>query len=357
MISVAVLVSDEEYAAGLEKYLSAQSSGNISFGVYTKEEGFEGFIGEHLPPVIVAEEGLRIDDKKIPCIRLLKKGGKSEEGEGIGMYRNLNSVAADITKEVIAFVGHEIDRDNEGKQRSISDSPQTKIIEKTDNLPEGYADGVVRRSVKGDLTQITCVCSPFGGVCSSTFAFALALYYSKGERTLFVSFDPFFDMSVENDINTAGGLGRLIYLLDQKNDLAIEKCTQRIGGLDYICGADHWTDICDMKKEHADRLIDLVNKESYKHLVLDTKLFGAASIPILRSAGKIWVPCRAGEQKGHKMQEWSRQLTAIGVDPAKVSCLEVPFDGLISNGCERGMLLKGKLGRFIEETEGKRYVR
>ena len=355
MISIAVLVSDEDYAAGLEKYLSAGSTGDISYGVYTHSGEFEGFLGEKDPQVVVLEEGTQVGNLKAPVIRLI---GEQPSGrcEGIGMYRSLEDVAKDITEEVAALLGKEIAGENGDSLLGDVDFEQG-IIDQNYSFSKKTADVDVGRSLKGVPSQITCVCSPFGGAYASTYAFALASYYSKGGRTLFVSFDPFFNVGSVLPGMEKGGLGRLIYLLDGEADSVIDRCKIKMGALDCICGSDHWTDICDMSRAHAEKLLDQINKKSYKHIVLDTKLFGAASIPLLRSSDRIWVPCPTGERESERINDWKRQLNSIGVDITNVVDIEIPYDGLIKSGCEYGMLLKGRLGRFIEETEGKRYVR
>ena len=357
MINIAVLVRDEEYAAGLEKYLSAGASGNISFGVYTQHDGFECYVREQEPSAVVLEEGFTVENQRIPCLRLVRKKS-GEEDESIEMYRSLESVAKDIINEVVALPVHKSgSEEGDASKPETNDSDMSGIDQCYAHM-KGIADESVGRVRVRGSTQIVCVCSPFGGTYSSTFAYALASYHSKGVRTLFVSFDPFFDATFGDEITVKGGLGKLIYYLDSGSESAVQRSVQRTGGLDCIFGADHWTDICDMRKEHAIKLTDLIHTEGYKSVIFDIKLFGAASIPLLRSAGKIWVPCPPGaHREKRRISEWKRQLQQIGIEEEKVSYIEVPFDELLHKGCEYAVLLKGRLGRFIEETEGRRYVR
>ena len=354
MISIAVLVSDEDYAAGLEKYLSADPGGEFSFGVYTERGCFERFVAEHEPVVTVVEEGLEIPETCDRAIRLVRRQ-TTGDADGIGMYRSLETVAKDIMKEAEAYGGHLSRQEECGASTPGALDPETgtgHIEEHT----ERFTDGPTRRMSASGAGQITCVCSPFGGTYTSTFAFALAYYHSKGSRTLFVSFDPFFWVNSGFETTTAGGLGKLIYLLDRGSERVIDRCSQRIGGLDCISGADHWTDICDMKKEHSEKLLDLIEKEGYKNVVFDIKLFGAACVPLLKSAGRILMPCPAAAPE-RTAPEWIRQLGRIGVDRERVTRIEIPYDALIEKGFDHGTILKGRLGRFIEETEGRRYVR
>ncbi|MCR5431884.1 MAG: hypothetical protein K6E95_04945 [Lachnospiraceae bacterium] len=356
MISFAVLVSDEDYAEGLEKYLSAKVSGDVKFGVYTRYESFEEFIREQKPQVLVVEDGLKAEQLQTPIIWLT--GNQESAGvKGIGMYRNLESVANDITEETKALIeqGYVKETDVGFISEMIDEKPSK--ADQNNDFSKKIADVDVRRSINGVPSQIICVCSPFGGTYASTYAYALASYYSKGARTLFVSLDPFFNPDPETFTRSRGGLGKFIYLLDASDNLAIEKCTQRIGALDCICGSDHWSDLFDITPEHIMKLIGLIQKEGYRYIVLDIKLFGAASVPLLKSADKIWVPCPTEWKESDRITEWKRQLSSIGVDLSGDSCITVPYDGLIKSGCENGMLLKGRLGRFIEEMEGKRYVR
>jgi len=356
MVGIAILVGDEDYAEGLERYLTADClSGDISFGIYTQIERFERFIKENKPNLIFAEEGFDTDEYGVPCV-WLTGGSVTKEDDTIGMYRSLDSVAKDIIRKVNVKFG-QVSRIEEG------DALMTEIFAAKDdsadhiNLKKDYSDDVAGCIRDESSARITSVCSPIGGVFSSTFAFALASYHSKGTRTLFVSFDPFFEVVGQSESDKKRGIGKLIYLLDSGRDYVIEKCTQRIGGLDCIFGADHWTDICDMKKEHATELLNLADREGYKNIIFDIKLFGAASIPLLKSSQKVMVPYRNPEILNSRIDEWKRQLALIGVGSEIVSCFEVPYDGLVSKGCEPLMLLKGRLGRFVEETEGMHYVR
>ena len=355
MISIAVLVSDEDYAAGLEKYLTADPRGEFSFGVYNERGGFERFVAEHEPVVTVVEEGLELPDNCIRSISLVK--GKTDgEADGISMYRSLETVAGDITREAEALMGHFSRQEERGVSRPGALNSEQAGTDRIEEHMGRFTGEPTRRASAPGIGQITCVCSPFGGTYTSTFAFALAYYHSKGTRTLFVSFDPFFWVSSGFEQTSAGGLGKLIYLLDGGSDRAIERCAGRVGGLDCISGADHWTDICDMKKEHAEKLIDLIEKQGYKNVVFDIKLFGSASVPLLNSAGRILVPSPAGRNE-RSVEEWIGQLGRVGIDRERVSRIAVPFDALIEKGFDQGTLLKGRLGRFIEETEGRRYVR
>ena len=355
MISIAVFVGDEDYAAGLEKYLSTEADEKFSYGVYTRREGFEKYVREYNPAVIVAEESYVTEEVTIPCIALTHKGDSAGQNE-VGMYKSLESVAKEIIDKITAILGIRTGNEERDASAPGENEPWQADID-PESCPAGTKDesaDMIRQCVDA---QITCICSPVGGIYASTFAYALALYHSKGSRTLFISYDPFFSLRIENLSEIKGGLGKLIYLLDRSCESAIDRCTQRVGGLDCICGADHWTDICDMKEEHAKRLLTLINKENYKNVVFDIKLFGAASVPLLGSSGRILVPCPQGGRDERIVSEWKRQLGAVGIDDRKVICIEVPYDSLVSKTTDSGMLLKGRLGRFIEETEGKRYVR
>ncbi|MCR5829343.1 MAG: hypothetical protein K6F93_03225 [Lachnospiraceae bacterium] len=355
MIGIAVLVSDVDYAEGLDRYLTAVLSSDISFGVYTQLESFESFLRESETRMIFVEEGYDTDKYELPCLRLIRSGVFKGD-DGIGMYRSLDSVAQDIMKRIEIEFGQGMRKEEWGASMLQITDPEGDSIDQTKTFTgfPGVTDGCL--SEESNL-KITGICSPIGGAFSSTFAFGLALYHSKGARTLFVSFDPFFETVIRNDNIPKNGIGKLIYLLDGERDYAIEKCTRRIGGLDCIIGADHWTDICDMKTEYATKLLTLAETEGYKNLILDIKLFGEASVPLLRSSQKILVPGKNASGEDKRIDEWKRQLYLIGIAPEKISCVEVPYDPLISKGCEPLMLLKGRLGRFVEETEGMRYVR
>ena len=211
MISIAVLVFDKDYAAGLEKYLSAGTWGDFLFGVYSNPEGFDRFVKERCADVIVAEEGCLDIEPEVPCVKLIRKRNALRD-EGIGMYRSLDLVAEDI-RDAAARFGHDF-RQKEGDALK----PEDHVSEETDagheNDPcERITDETAKRVANAGSAQITGVCSPLGGVYSSTFAFALAAYHSKGARTLFVSFDPFFDPVSKNSFKPLCANDFIIYKL------------------------------------------------------------------------------------------------------------------------------------------------
>ncbi len=355
MISIAVFVSDEDYAAGLEKYLSFGASGIISFGVYTESEAFKDFMNDCNPSVVVAEESFWTEGIAVPCITLVH-GRRSTGRNTVGMYQSLEVVASEIVDGVKALFGKGLGDEEQDSSIPLSreHEPEESDIKDSTAGCVGESFGMIYRCV---TSQIISVCSPIGGTYVSTFASALASYHSKGARTLFVSFDPFYNLRIDSPLEVKGGLGKLIYLLDRGCESVIDRCAQRVGGLDCICGGDHWTDICDISREHAEKLIALISSESYKNVIFDIKLFGAASVPLLRSSDRIIVPDCRGERSESIINDWERQLVSVGVDNRKVTRVVIPFDGMVSKNCEFGMLLKGRLGRFIEETEGRHYVR
>jgi len=211
--------------------------------------------------------------------------------------------------------------------------------------------------------RIICVCSPVGGSYASTFGLALADYLAIGSRTLYISLDPFFAYPGEEKSHTDKNLSDLMYYMEVAQGGVmdfIRRLSHHRGMLDYISGVSHWFDIVDMPKKNMHRLIDILNSDNtYANIVFDMGTAGAASLELLAGCKEVYLVTGKGVNAQKAVNEWKRQLlfSNHGEVTDKTKEFEVPYDELLDGEYSFETLLKGHLGRFIEEMEGLQYCR
>ena len=211
--------------------------------------------------------------------------------------------------------------------------------------------------------RIVSVCSPVGGSYASTFALALAGYYSIGGKTLFISFDPFFQYPGEDKNRADKNLTDLIYYMEVSVsglDEFVSRMAVRRGSLDYVSGVSHWFDISDMSRTKMRALMEsLNNTDRYENIVFDLRITGDAGIELLAGSKNIYVTKKPGAQAARAVEEWKRQIRFANFENIleKTREIEVPYDELLAGEYSFEVLLKGHLGQFIEEMEGLRYSR
>ncbi|MCR5684437.1 MAG: hypothetical protein K6G81_03330 [Lachnospiraceae bacterium] len=231
-----------------------------------------------------------------------------------------------------------------------------------------YYSSKQRRDEEADIPvvanrRIICVCSPVGGSFASTFALALAQYLSIGGRTLYISFDPFFAYPGEEKSHTDKNLSDLMYYMEvAKGGIMdfITRLAHHCGSLDYISGVSHWFDIVDMSKKNMHKLIDVLNSNDiYTNIVFDMGTAGSASMELLAGCEDVYLVTKKGINASKAVEEWKRQMLFTNhrdiVEKSKE--VEIPHDELLEGEYSFEVLLKGHLGRFIEETEGLKYCR
>ncbi len=206
-------------------------------------------------------------------------------------------------------------------------------------------------------TSVIGVCSPSGGSCKSTFALAMALKHAERENTLFLSFDPFFNIPGTEKEDRGQNLSDIIYFLKQSHDsihLKVKAVTRRKGNLDYILGVAHWIDLLELTPNDIQGLIDgIVSKLSYDAIIIDAGNFGITSMELLTHCDTVYVPnlCDGSLEK-EKEREWKRQLKFIGSEKllAKIQEVDVPIDeNLSSDNYSVETIEHGVVGNLIEE--------
>ena len=211
--------------------------------------------------------------------------------------------------------------------------------------------------------RIYSVCSPVGGSYSSTFALALAKYYSLQGKTLFITFDPFFILPETDKDPKNRDLTDLIFYLDEKEAYIpdfIREITIKHGNLECISGVSHWFDLYDLSPQSMNVLLQVVCKiPDYENIIFDVGIIGAASMEVFLTSEKIYVTENDEPGSILKLNEWKRQLRFC--DRAdlleRLKEVTVPKDELLKGRYSYEDLLNGRLGRFMEESEGMRHNR
>ena len=206
------------------------------------------------------------------------------------------------------------------------------------------------------IKKVCCVCSPVGGVFSSTFALALADHYSESSKTVFISFDPFFTLPHQEKNPKERDLTDVLFYAEnqwvnrQKMGDFISSCTIKRGNLEILSGVTHWFDICDLSPGIMHSIIEGVcNTGLYQNAVFDVGVFGASSMELLLSCDVIYVPVIESHGSRKKINEWKRQIrySANGSLLEKVRELHMPADEGLKGDYDYTDLLNGTLGRFI----------
>lgn len=264
----------------------------------------------------------------------------------------------------VCILAEDFETGEDGIPRVFKYQSADRIMRDLVNIYAGRypAQNVSERREK-NYGRMICVCSPVGGSYKSTFALALASYFSRGGRTLFLSLDPFFTVPRELKRSSDLNVTDVLYFLEtygREPAGLVERVARRYGNLDHITGVSHWFDVCDIKPENMQRLLNAIEHSGcYEHVVLDVGFIGPGCIELLSASESVYVPVGRGISGRGRIDEWKRQLGFIGRDSliSGMREMEVPFDETLAGEYTFDQLLKGRIGEFIEETEGLCYLK
>ena len=209
------------------------------------------------------------------------------------------------------------------------------------------------------IKKLSCVCSPVGGAYSSTFALALASYYSRTGRTIFLTFDPFFTLPHKEKNTKEGNLSDLLLLLDPGEDISytkekmvqyISSCTEKHGDLEVLSGVAYWFEICELDDKIMHSIIDAIcNTGYYQNAVFDMGIFGRSCLEALYASNVIYVPIADTPLNNRKYREFKRQFDFSGNVTLleKIKGLNIPEDEKLKGEYDYSDLLEGKLGKYI----------
>lgn len=331
---LAILAAEKEYVEGLSDYLNRRGDFPYRALAFSDMQAYTDYASANRVDLLLAEDSFLEDHGELYAAKVCRLSGDRvsdyEPSGGVFKYQ----ASGLIFKALL----------------QLAEPPGERAVEKA--LPEGEGWG-----------QLICVCSPLGGSFKSTYSFALAKYYSQGGRTLFVSFDPFFPIPGAAGDSGLNNLTDVIFYLETDGrdpSEVIEKAVRRYSNLDCIAGVDHWFDIADMSEKHMHRLISAIGKSSgYSRAVIDVGIIGQACFELLEACDRIDVPVADDPVSVRKLEEWKRQIRLSGREHIleKMHEIRIPYDEMLGKGTDPDRILKGRLGRFLEEREAMHYPR
>lgn len=331
---LAILAEEAEYIRELASYLSSRAEFIFKPVVFTDRDSFKKYDSENHVDMLL-------------CSPKMVEGGTEFRAENVCVLSECVTVSEGaLFPEIFKY------QSSEQIMKDIIDYyGKRKVIE---------AKGSKEISA-GHRT--ICVCSPIGGSYSSTYALALADYYSRGGRTLFLSFDPFFLFPGEVKKYTDKNLTDVLYFLQiyaGSPQNFVEKISLHRGNLDYVSGVSHWFDIAEMTPGHMRALLtSLCEGDKYESIIFDIGSLGSAGIELLAGCKYVYVPMKKGVRHEATLNEWKRQLCFSGQNDIvdKVVIKNIPYDENLNGEYRFENLLKGTLGQYINETEGLGYLK
>ena len=335
---LALLADGTDYVGELASYLNSRSDFIFKSVIFNSINELKKFMKEYSVEMILCNESFRHEipsDTENVCFL-------SEDGEVMETFETEESRWHRVFKY----------QSSETIKKDITDYYNRKQRKTLEEIQEIEA-----------RKRIVCVCSPIGGCYSSTFALALAQYYSLGGKTLFISFDPFFEYPGEEKNMAEKNLTDLMYFIQAgEPGLAgfIGNMAMRRNSLDYLSGVSHWFDIQEISRETMHTLIEFLNSScDYENIVFDMRIMGGAGIELLAGSKTVYLLKRYGYNASRAVDEWKRQIRFANYSSIleKTRELVIPHDELLEGNYDFDILLKGHLGQFIEELEGLRYCR
>lgn len=333
---LAIRTSDKDYAEGLAKRFGQNGNSAFEVMVFTDSGAYSEYIKGNRIDVLLCDEELFQEYK---------------EGSGAKLVCPLSEVS--IVNETVCETTP-IFKYQASEKIMEEIMARFRMVIQAD-IPESTIEIKDKR--------IYSVCSPIGGSYSSTFALALAKYYSLQGKTLFITFDPFFVLPETDKDPKSRDLTDLIFYLDEKENYILgflRDITIKQGNLECISGVSHWFDLYDMSPQSMSVLLQAVGKSpDYENIIFDVGIIGAASMEVFLTSEKIYVTENDDPGSKLKLDEWKRQLRFC--DRAdlleRLKEITVPKDELLKGRYSYEDLLSGRVGRFLEESEGIRYSR
>ena len=333
---LAIRTSDKDYAEGLAKRFGQNGNSAFEVMVFTDSGAYSEYIKGNRIDVLLCDEELFHE---------------YNEGSGAKLVCPLTEVStvSETVSETTPIFKYQ------ASERIMEEiMTRFRMVVQAD-IPESVIEIKDKR--------IYSVCSPIGGSYSSTFALALAKFYSLQGKTLFISFDPFFVLPETEKDPKSKDLTDLIFYLNVREKYIIDflrEITIKQGNLECVSGVSHWFDLYDMSPKNMHVLMDAVGKSpDYENIIFDVGIIGAASMEIFLTSEKIYVTENSEPGSMLKLNEWKRQLRFC--DRAdlldRIKEVTVPKDELLKGRYTYEDLLSGRVGRFLEESEGIKYNR
>ena len=326
-----IRTADKEFGEQLAKNFNRNSDSIFQTYVFSEAEAFENFAKTNIINVLLCDEDIFL-----------------VEGEELRADLTINLTEMNVVRESGAMPTIFKYQASEDIMKEI------KLLYNDFLMPDNFKE-------KPELLikKLRVVCSPVGGSFCSTFALALASYYSQTGPTIFLTFDPFFILPDKEKDKKEGTLSDLWLYLSQGSGIVYPKekmadhirfCASRFGNLELLNSVAYWYDICDINEEIMHNILDAVcNTGVFQNAVFDMRFFGKPSLEALRDADVIYVPTVDTPLNRKKVAEFKEQLRFSGNETIldKIMELNIPEDESLKGEYALENLLEGKLGRYI----------
>lgn len=283
---LAILDEEQEYVSKLLRYLNGREGREFEIAAFTNEESFWRYREKHAIGLFVCEETLYAAMKELPgCPTiLLSSRARVRDGAGPPVIYKFQS-AQEIFCEIIGYY------------RELT--------------PQAAGVTGVRNA------RIVTVCSASGGSGVSTLAYTLAKRRAKGERTAFLSLDPFFQPE-RSESESGAALTEAIYYIKQNSAKFSEKLKLKMTEhVDCLYGVAHWADISECGREDmAELLRQLAAMGGYDLIVVDGGEFTAASAGCMEMSDIVVLISEEGKKAFGKEEVFVRQA----------KCMDAAFD-------------------------------
>lgn len=198
------------------------------------------------------------------------------------------------------------------------------------------------------------VCSPQGGSSKSTFAMALANYYGKEKKTLYLNLDLFGELSWLFAQDKEYGLSDLLYYVKQRNpnlSLKIAGMVQRSCNMDYIPPVRHYSDLVEMEKEDILYLMDAIETDmDYEIIIMDIGYLHECTLEGLDKCDKLYMTIREDFCSELRKKAFYKQLEEErGKELTdKIKEIQLPYDEIVEKEPNHFLhWLEGSIGTYI----------
>lgn len=284
---MAIIDNDEKYAAKLMEFINQVNNTIFNASAFTKASTYLSYAAEHKNVILLCIEeyidNILDGDKDILTenIFILSKTNQSNEKyQSIYKYKS----ASDIYKEISCICNSSLKDEN--KQ---ADKAETEII-----------------GILSLFRENICL---FFGVL-------LADLYGESYKTLYVSFDPFFNPKIFGQEECNMGITESIYFLRQNTDNAANHILRYIissKDFDIIGGYSYWADGTEISIEEAVHMIGrFINLNSYEKIIIDYGGFYRMTDGLIKLCHKILIPKPQDEYEDERLKVFLKQAALSG---------------------------------------------
>lgn len=213
-------------------------------------------------------------------------------------------------------------------------------------------------SLVGKDTIAIGITSPNGGCGKSTFAIVLGQALSSNKKVLLINLEAIpgkYDYVFLNDEKAAGMSDMIYYIKQRKSNLIVKLRTmvKKIGNIDYLLPADHFSDLYEMDKDDVEMLMyELKNHSDYDYIILDIGYLNDSTYELLKHCEKIYMPVLKDPISREKINSFQRILKMWEgeIIMEKITEVQIPYDDMIAKGeFQSDQLLNGRIGEFVNE--------